>query len=280
MGRLTDGDEALTYFEVPSPNASNNGSPTYAFAAPPEILPGGHFFDQTIDLDIKTSQQGCLLRYTLDGSLPNDISAVFYQPFSLDSTTTVRARAFCDGLYPSPAVTKTIFIGTDHRLPIVALSTHPDLFWGWESGILVDGPMPIPNGSHYGANYWADVEIPVHFEFFDEKQFQVSCNPGAQVHGGRGRAPIHAKSLRLLAKRNTGRKRSNTVFQGPGHRHLQAPGVAECQRRFQHQPPARRFYPKALYQRQPGRGRPRLPAGRAVPQRQISGRDQPPGKSG
>lgn len=212
-GRLTDGNGTFAYFEIPSPNASNNGSPSYAFADPPEILPGGHFFEKPIQLAIQTSQSGCLIRYTLDGSLPNDSASLYYQPFFLDSTSCVRARSYCEGLLPSPVATKTIFIGTDHRLPIVALSTHPDLFWGWETGILVDGPNADPEWPHYGANYWADVEIPVHFEFFDEeKQFQISCNLGAQVHGGRGSRTHPQKSLRLLAKEEYGTEEINYRF--------------------------------------------------------------------
>jgi hypothetical protein len=49
------------------------------------------------------------LRYTVDGSWPDEDAARYTRPFGIDATTTVRVRAFKDGLAPS-AVNEARFV--------------------------------------------------------------------------------------------------------------------------------------------------------------------------
>ena len=87
----------------------------------PAVVPYGAEFDNTIEVTLESSPRtpGCEIRYTLDGTEPTEISPLYSGPFTLNSTTTVRARAFKDSLYPS-AVHRVTFVYTGLEPRIVA----------------------------------------------------------------------------------------------------------------------------------------------------------------
>jgi len=87
----------------------------------PVVVPYGGEFDSTIEVTLESSPRtpGCETRYTLDGTEPTLASPLYTAPFVLYRTTTVRARAFKDGLYPS-AVHSVTFEYTGQEGHIVA----------------------------------------------------------------------------------------------------------------------------------------------------------------
>lgn len=66
-------------------------------AAPTFSLEGG-FFSAPIDVEIFTSTAGAEIRYTLDGSEPQIASELYVAPLHVTTQTTIKARAFLDGL--------------------------------------------------------------------------------------------------------------------------------------------------------------------------------------
>jgi len=68
----------------------------------------------------------------VDGGDPLEVDSLSYTvPVRLDSTTVVRARAFAEGLWPSPITTATYLIGAPYALPVVSLTTDPANLWDW-----------------------------------------------------------------------------------------------------------------------------------------------------
>ena len=66
-------------------------------------LPGGlSLFKDSVRMELGCRTEGAAIHYTLDGSAPTEASPLYTEPFVLKQTTTVRARAFKDGLQPSP----------------------------------------------------------------------------------------------------------------------------------------------------------------------------------
>lgn len=62
------------------------------------------FLDQ-IEVQLASATEGSSIHYTLDGTEPGASSPVYTQPFTLDKTTTVKARAFKNGYEPSRILT-------------------------------------------------------------------------------------------------------------------------------------------------------------------------------
>lgn len=70
-------------------------------AAPPVITPNSQFCYEATAISIDCATEDAVIRYTTDGSEPTDTSTVFTEPFEVTGTTTVKAKAWKDGLNPS-----------------------------------------------------------------------------------------------------------------------------------------------------------------------------------
>jgi hypothetical protein len=76
---------------------------------PPLITPPGGTFggDQTVTI---SAAPGATVRFTVDGSDPNETSPLYVGPFPIAQDATVMARAFQDGWFPSPSASATFVI--------------------------------------------------------------------------------------------------------------------------------------------------------------------------
>jgi sialate O-acetylesterase len=57
-------------------------------------------------IDLKTDNDDTVIKYTIDGTIPNQNSAIYNAPFVVESSTLIQARAFVDGT-PSVSITKS-----------------------------------------------------------------------------------------------------------------------------------------------------------------------------
>ena len=212
-GRLTDASSELGFFQSPTPQFSNNDGTIIWQAAVPKFSVEKNFQSTAFSLEITTPENGGIVRYTLDGSEPVASSFVFNNPIFVEDNTPVRARTFKDGKLPSEMTSKTYFIDTKHTLPIIHISSNPENFFDYENGILVDGPNASPNYPFFGANFWKDIEVPIHLEYFDKAQnLELSIEVGTQTHGGRGTRTKPQKAMRLITKPRFGVDKINYPF--------------------------------------------------------------------
>lgn len=203
-GLQPDGSQLLTFFSIPSPGTSNNSSPAYNYASPPEFI-GTDFFEETSNqVACFCNEPNAIIRYTTDGSIPIETSSLYTAPIQIDTTTTLRINCRTADKLASETITRTFFIGTNHTLPVVAVTTSPDNLWSDDHGIFIMGPEADTVWPYFGANFWKDIEIPVHFEYFKESSLAVEYPLGAKVHGGKGARTRPMKPLRFLAKSSFG----------------------------------------------------------------------------
>lgn len=156
-GRHPTNPDSWVFYTVPTPGAPN-GTTGFAgqVAHSPAFSIRGGVYTQPLSLMLSTNQGG-LVRYTLDGSAPTEESAAYTQPLWIDSTTVVRASVFQPGFIAGPANTHSYFIGQDFtsgQLPLVSIVTDSLTFWGAERGIYVQDFKP-------------DWEVPVNIELFE-----------------------------------------------------------------------------------------------------------------
>ncbi len=206
-GRVPDGDESWWFFEEPTPGASNGSEPPPQRAPSPVFSPPAGFYPPGTTLTISCTEPSGIIRYTLDGSLPGDTSAIYVDPLTLDHVTVVRAISLVPGMLASRPSCGSYIVGYESTLPIVSLLTDPAHLWDEETGIYVEGPNAEDWPPHYGANYWQDWEIPIHFEFFEQDgTLGVSMDAGAKIFGGWSRC-LPQKSLRIIARDRYGSDR-------------------------------------------------------------------------
>jgi hypothetical protein len=105
-GRVPGEPELCGYFQQPTPGKPN-GSGGAGFA--PEVvfsrLSGS--FQVPFALELSCRSSNAVIRYTLDGKLPNRSSAAYRTPILLTNSSQVRARVYQEGLLPGPPHSRT-----------------------------------------------------------------------------------------------------------------------------------------------------------------------------
>jgi uncharacterized repeat protein (TIGR03806 family) len=79
--------------------------------APPQILPAGGTFGDTVQITLSESEPDADIRYTLDGSVPGRSDLHYDKPFPISGATVVRARAFKPGFTKSITAQEVFVVG-------------------------------------------------------------------------------------------------------------------------------------------------------------------------
>lgn len=140
-GALTD---ELRFFPTPTPGAVNGeGSSDIDF---PEVAfdPPGQTFTGSLMVSLSADEEEAVIRYTLDGTLPDDASPIAEGPIEITGPVTVRARATAEG-FTGPLAGETYLRVTDDvatftsDLPI-AIARFPETIDVFE-GVYYEGLM-------------------------------------------------------------------------------------------------------------------------------------------
>lgn len=83
------------------------GNASTQVVATPVISPPGGTVTAPTNVTITCDTSGSVIRYTTDGSSPSSTSTQYTAPFTVSSTTTVKAKAFKSGLTDSAIATST-----------------------------------------------------------------------------------------------------------------------------------------------------------------------------
>ena len=198
-GRIEEGSE-WGFFEVPSPSQPNIESIQILQTAVPVFSVLEQFQEQPFTLEISSQTAGAAIHFTTDGSLPDLSSPIYTGPIEVSKTTSIRAFAVAPEQVVSAIETNTYFVSETTELPMVALSVDSLLLFDKDSGMLVFGPDAEPDFPYWGANFWKDIELPVHFEYFSkEGEKQIEFGTECKVHGGRSSRTKPQRSLRFTA---------------------------------------------------------------------------------
>ncbi len=121
VGRTTNGAATWSLFTTPTPNAANSGGVNFYTPKPTmSVAPGFYAGAQSVSLSC--TDAAATIRYTLDGSTPTAASTAYTGPINIAATTVLRAAAFGTNL-PSFNETNTYFIGVNHAMPVVSISS-------------------------------------------------------------------------------------------------------------------------------------------------------------
>lgn len=96
-------------------------------AEPPMLTPPGGVFDDPVSVAMSSATPGAAIRYTTDGSTPDETSAIYLSPILLEQTTLVRARAYAEPLLPSSVTEGFYQIGPSDNLPPIAEAGPPQV---------------------------------------------------------------------------------------------------------------------------------------------------------
>lgn len=193
-----DAGGAFALFSTPTPGGVNgagfNGvAPDIAMSPAAGVYSSG----QSVSL---TSPSGGRLVYTLDGSEPGPGSARYLGPIQVNETVVVRARAADSGMLPGSVTTRTYVVQDNPVLPVMSITTEPDVLFHPQTGIYVPGPGASNSFPHFGANFWEDREISVHLEWLDGLlPDPLGFDAGLRIYGAWSRGHPQ-KSFSLFAR--------------------------------------------------------------------------------
>ena len=94
------------YAEIEASGYDASGEPTPTVAMP-TFSPAACSFYPTTNVTLSCATEGATIRYSLDGSNPTSSSAEYTAPIALSATTTVKARAFAEGMNASAVASAT-----------------------------------------------------------------------------------------------------------------------------------------------------------------------------
>ena len=141
-------------------------------------LPGGlSLFKNGVEIVMNCRTEGAAIHYTLDGSEPTEASPLYTGPFSLLKSATIRARAFKEGMKPSPEAramaTKAEFspaAQVSGLKPGCRYTYHRGEF-GWAADVkkcpvaasgVMDAPSikEAPDQDHFGYIFTGYLDVP------------------------------------------------------------------------------------------------------------------------
>ena len=180
------------------------------YVSPPRFsIRGGRFSDPlTVRLASKHT-----IRFTTDGSEPDENSPVYEQPFQVEGTVAIRAQSFDAEGNTSPLNTQTYLVGLNHTLPVVAMTAPPENFefhrgylYGMGSVLSSSGLFRNSNSYPYSSsNAWKNREVKTNLELIEpdgERGFNVVA--GIKIFGGWGSRGYPQKSFAVFARRKYG----------------------------------------------------------------------------
>lgn len=125
------------------------------FALAPEIFPGENFLYKNIDsIIINTPENGCEIRYTLDGSEPTEKSNLYRSSIKVNNDCIVKAKVFRKGYQPSLTMSRSYKIRELlYESPIIkfgdkAVATEVDITGFKSVGIIITDPDHSTDRDH------------------------------------------------------------------------------------------------------------------------------------
>lgn len=191
---ITKTDETV-YYNALTPGKEN---PKTSLKA---ALPNAQFSKSSTYVEkgekIEISCQNGEIRYTTDGSVPNENSKLYTEAITINKNTVIRAKVFLNGYVPSDCVNATYITGRKSKLDVVFLTTDSDNLYGYSNGIFADGPNKSSEFPYLGANFWQDWEREVNFEYMTaDGVSQIQFDAGIKVFGQYSRA-LSQKSVSI-----------------------------------------------------------------------------------
>jgi len=230
ISRIPDGSGNFAVTE-PSPGATNNNSRVIDVTFIPDTLFVDHnsgFYGNPITVKLSKLNEGNIIKYTLDGDIPDEESDEFEHPLFFEDLTPhenrfaneaetfiepgnnifkaniLRAIVYSNGCPASNEISNTYFISealkNRYDVPVVSLITEEDNLFDDEIGIYTKGNYR--NFDQHGGKW----ERLTHVEIFDTSGIQImDQDAGMRIHG-RGSRRSPQKSLRLYAESEYGKE--------------------------------------------------------------------------
>jgi len=179
--------------------------PLFAFVQNEVVFsPSGGNYPGLKEVEVKIPE-GWSVYYTRDGRTPNKFSNKVESKILLKGD-----KALYFAIYKNnnqPIYTSNTYITTRKQsLPIFSIITDPVHLFDSLNGIYEMGCCASKNPPFKGANFWKDIEKPIHIEFIDQNTSVFSQGAGIKIFGGYS-VSMPQKSFAIYARKKYGNNR-------------------------------------------------------------------------
>ena len=166
-----------TFSGFPSDQPANVATPTFS--------PAAGTYTNSVSVSLSTTTADATIYYTTDGSAPDETSTEYTGSFTITETTTVRARAYAEGLTASSVASATYTIGQAtsgltgryyngrNFGSLQHTRVDPVIDFSWEGG---ENPAPDVNSTF--SALWTGTVTPRYSEQFT---FQTTSDDGVRL---------------------------------------------------------------------------------------------------
>lgn len=170
-------------------------------------LPPSGFFSEPFNLEFP-AVTGQEVRCEVGGFLPKETSPVMSGSILINQSLVIRCALFKAGALSGEVVSRTYLFETQPTVATVFITGDPLSFFDPDTGIYELGPNASPEMPNYGANFWADRELPIHVDLIEanSKTPAFSLNAGYQIFGNYSRAN-DKKSVAIVFREQYGENR-------------------------------------------------------------------------
>ena len=177
------------------------------FFAPDTVVdfPQSGFFQKAF---VITFPNGNPLNCEIGGNVPTTESPLV-SAILIDSSTTIRCIDF-SAKQANTEIIRNYILEDAPAVAAVFLTADPNSLFDPDTGVYMLGQNAEEELPHFGANYWADKEIPVHVEFIENGQTSPAFakNAGLKIFGKFSRINSK-KSVSITFREKYGDKRLN-----------------------------------------------------------------------
>ena len=188
-GRKTDGADEWGYQLTPSPGKANTGEICNAkhILGAPVFSEKGRVGNTNVNLTLSLpdgAPEGAYITYTTNGSEPTAKSTKYTKAITINKTTAIRAKVFCDGwLSPVSSAQSYIFHPRKMSTPIFSVQTNKKYLDDSEIGLFANNHSKEDKKTH-------DWRRPVNIEMFTSEGAESTFNQLSEtrIQGGASRA--------------------------------------------------------------------------------------------
>jgi len=152
-----------------------------------------------------TVPEGWTVFYTRDGKTPNKSSKKVSNEITLNGDEALYFAMY-KGNNPPIYTSNTYITSRKQSLPIFSIITDPIHLFDSLTGIYEMGCCASNVPPFKGANFWKDVEKPIHIEFIDHNEQAFSQSAGIKIFGGYS-VSMPQKSFAIYARKKYGDNR-------------------------------------------------------------------------
>lgn len=188
-GRKSDGAAEWSYQRTATPNAPNAGGDAANRLESVTADPEAGIYTSQLTVTLSHRRSGVTIKYTLDGSEPNESSPIYSSPIALTKSTVIKAKAYGSVYIPSETIVHSYIISDrQFKLPVVSLSMDPKYLYDDMIGIYVEGVNGVPGrGTDYPVNWNQNWYRHTSFEYFVDQKLAFNQEVDLRVYGNYSR---------------------------------------------------------------------------------------------